>query len=274
MLTTALHCSCGAAVDLGCTNQYRDAPFHRLNNCFLPMLNAFHLAAESQGCIHAENVVSAPYAVFFLRLMFPSSNATILIHPLRWNFTARAFPPPPRRRCGSSAVIRAMDDNRASRKLLPRYMNIPSLVSFAFARPFEYNVLVLRQRTRRFLDEVRLLRSLRETTGQQWQTYKGSETVEDLRLFRSARTAVGFHGAGLMNMVFSQAPLPQVYEVTTRLNGGKLWRSYLGKIVRTWNSRARGVVHVVPLQPSQHGHRSLRLLSSACHHLLLRASQS
>ena len=142
-----------------------------------------------------------------------------------------------------------MDDNRASRKLLPRYMNIPSLVSFAFARPFEYNVLVLRQRTRRFLDEVRLLRSLRETTGQQWQTYKGSETVEEtLRLFRSARTAVGFHGAGLMNMVFSQAPLPQVYEVTTRLNGGKLWRSYLGKIVRTWNSRASGVVHVVPLQ--------------------------
>ena len=59
-------CNCTHAIDLGCDNRYRGTYFHRLNNCFFPMVQAFDAAARNNGCIFAEDIVAAPFASVFL----------------------------------------------------------------------------------------------------------------------------------------------------------------------------------------------------------------
>ena len=242
-------CNCSASVDLGCSHQFRDTPFHRLNNCFFPMLNAFYRAAIHDGCIHAEMPGPAPFARVFLRFAFPSSHAQLLSHPLRWNRSARAFPIPPTRYCGQMTVPRAqVNQPGISAELLSRLTRSEGLNN---PHAEQYSVLVLRQRTRRFADEAALLKQLQERGRGRWLTYFGTEPVtETLKTFSGASAVVGYHGAGLLNVVFSRARDPRVHELTTfiDLKHSKRWRSYIGFIAHQWNSKVLASVQTIPLK--------------------------
>ena len=222
-----------------CRNVFRTAPFHRLHNCLFPMLNAFDAAAKASGCIYAEAGVSAPFVQAFLHSVFPESLSSLRVHQVGdWNRTTNSYPMPPQQQCSLYLVPHAATSpkellRRATRRLLPRYMSAPDLASSDF-----HNILVTRQRTRRFVHERGLLARLRTTTNLIWHAYTGAEpVVATLRLFGNARTVVGFHGAGLLNMAFSRAPRPHVHELSTfiSLDSSKRWRSYLGDTVTVWN---------------------------------------
>jgi hypothetical protein len=116
----------------------------------------------------------------------------------------------------------------------------------------QHNVIVFRHNTRRFRNEKALLAQLRtQSPDQIWRVYHGWETVaETLRLFGAAHASIGFHGAGLINMVFSQTPCPHVHELTTlrRVGSSDRWRSYIGTIVKTWNPRVHKTIQTIPLE--------------------------
>ncbi len=241
-------CNCSASVDLGCSNKFRDTPFHRLNNCFFPMLHAFFRAAIHDGCIHAETPGPASVARVFLQFAFPSSHAQLLSHSLRWNRSLGAFPTPPTRYCGKMAVPRAQVNQPSEvAELLGRLMQSEGLTN---PHAGQYSVLVLRKRTRRFANEAALLKQLREHGKRRWLTYFGTEPVtETLKTFSGASAVIGYHGAGLLNIVFSRARHPRVHELTTfiDLKHSKRWRSYVGFIAHKWNPKVLASVQTIPL---------------------------
>jgi hypothetical protein len=242
---SASHCNCTAAIDLGCTNRFRDAPFHALNNCFFPMLHAFHQAALHNGCIHADDRVSAPFAAAFLLHAFPKSRARLYSHTLTWNRNTASFRAPPPRRCVQLVVPRATQNSaKTSANILRYYMQTVINV-----RKSWFSIIVFRKRTRRFRDEDDIVRRL-QGHGRGWLTYHGTESVvETLRMFGGADTVVGYHGAGLLNVAFSLADRPLVHEITTfyDLKSSKRWRSYVGSAARKWNGRVRQSIQAIPL---------------------------
>ena len=237
-------CSCTHAVDLGCSNQYRDAPFHRLNNCFFPILAAFEQAARNHGCVHAESLVAAPFAAAFLQAVHARSRAQVITHALRRNSTT-----PPTWTCDGHAIPRATQNQpRVTSRLLLSYMRAHAFVDAAEGR--SYSVLVQRERTRRFMDDVGILRQL-QSQGQRWMVYRGVEPVlTTLRMFGGASAVVGYHGAGLLNVVFSRADRPRLHELSTfrDLNSTIRWRAYIGKIARSWRGLTHATVQFVPLR--------------------------
>ena len=78
-------CNCTSAVDLGCSHPFRDSSF-ATNNCFFPMLQAFHIAAVHNGCIHAEKPIALA-AVLAPRVAAIST--TIYSHTFRWDHDPR-----------------------------------------------------------------------------------------------------------------------------------------------------------------------------------------
>ena len=238
-------CNCTSAVDLGCNNPFRDTAFHRLNNCFFPMLQAFHYAAIHNGCIHAEKPVSAPFANLFLHSTLPRSRAKIYSHTLQWDYRKGAFPAPQIHFCGSHVVPRAATNHpRITASILSIYMHV-----FMGEHEDWHSVLVLRQRTRRFTDEDAILRNL-NVNGRRWHVYRGFEPLaQTLRIFGGAKEVVGYHGAGLLNVVFSRFDTPRVHEISTfrDLKGRRQWRAYVGAIARKWNPRVHQTIQRIPL---------------------------
>jgi hypothetical protein len=236
-------CNCIHAVDLACTHPFKDAHFHRLHNCFLPMLDAFDKALAQNACIHAERDSTAPFAYLFLKQS--GSKAHLNVHERLWNSRAKTFPPPQTRWCGNITVPTAtINEPSVSAILLQKYMN-------ALMKPKKvHSVIVLRKRTRRFMDERRLLFKLRKSE-QAWEVYRGTEPLlATLNLFGAAQAVAGYHGAGLLNVVFSLSPRPRVHEITTfsRINSTSRWRAYVGDVARHWNSKIKRSIQMIPLE--------------------------
>ena len=242
-------CNCSASVDLSCLHPFKDAYFHRLNNCFFPVLHAFVDAALQDGCIYAETPGTAPVAEAFLQLTFRGSRAQLFSRPAVWDKSLNGFPVPPTRQCKNVQVPRAAPNREwAVSGLLSRLMQIKYMTT---PRAEQYSVLVLRQKTRRFANGPKILKQLRERGEKRWLSYFGTESVkETLKLFSGASAVLGYHGAGLLNVVFSRAPVPRVHELTTfvDLEQTKKWRSYIGGVAHRWNTRVVASTQAIPLK--------------------------
>ena len=126
-----------------------------------------------------------------------------------------------------------------------------------------YRVLVLRHTTLVFTRPRELLERLQATSAP-WRVYHGNEPLlATMRLFGHADVVSGYHGAGLINAVFSRHPCLRLHEVDTysSLNASQharrrnasstadAWRGYLGRMVQRWKPRVRISLQLVPLEP-------------------------
>ena len=99
------------------------------------------------------------------------------------------------------------------------------------------------------LNELDARTRLKNKTAISWHEYIGNESIlATMRLFNAAQFIVGYHGAGLLNCIFSRVEHPHVYEITTfmDLNSTKSWRSYVGATCRSWNPAVRVVIQKLP----------------------------
>lgn len=215
------------------------------------MLQAFDSAARHGGCIFAENLVAAPFASIFLQHSQPLSRSELYSHSLRWDHVKRGFPPSPAHHCaGTTVVPRAMvNQPSATTIILHGYMRAPGLMNIQHS----VSILVLRQTTRRFIRGRHVMQMLQDLTpGRRWMAYMGVESVyETLRMFGGSDTVVGYHGAGLINSIFSRAERPHVHELTTfcDLESKRRWRAYLGYAAQRWNPGIITSVQALRLEP-------------------------
>ena len=90
-------------------------------------------------------------------------------------------------------------------------------------RAHRHIVLVQRSGTRAFDDIDQLSTSLASTSQRPVRIYSGNESVSaTLDLFASASAVVGFHGAGLVNSLYTPSPVC-LMEVSTHLDNGTRW---------------------------------------------------
>lgn len=279
-------CSCAAAANLTCLYHYKTATFHRLHHCFLPHLIAFDAAVRAGGCIFAERNVDAALFKAFLDAYRASYATTARVvslskaaRPSHSSSAARWWRPSisSAASCGKSPA-RGGTTASGAPATLAWYMSLRALQSTPVPSA-PYRILVQRNGGMRVFDRPTALLAALRATSPRWRTYHGNESLLDtLRLFGDADVVFGFHGAGLMNAVFSRQPCVRVHELTTyaslgaeaRLNAsgydvqtdGRLvvhgghgmperyvWRSYVGRMAHRWNPRVRYSVHVLRLEP-------------------------
>ena len=244
--TTYFHhmCSCRHTVDFTCSHVYRNAFFHRLNNCVLPMLRHLNETFVYGDCLLAESHVVFPFAQLMSHVLHPTSTLRLYALSTRWNRASHALVTQ-RHPCRTHAIQAHQSSPHQSWKVLARLT-----ASMGDQTKAWQNVLVTRLRTRRFLEEDELFRALSGSATDPWVRYDGSASLRmTVLLFSRAQHVVGFHGAGLLNALFSRHPRPHVHEISTFIDTDSRlkWRHYVGRIARRWNGAIRVTTQFIPL---------------------------
>lgn len=243
-------CSCNHVVDFTCNHVYRNAFFHRLNNCVFPTLKHLnHTLSHSNHnhCLLAEDKVVFPFAQLMLQILFPTSNIKLVSLSIGRNRTSKVLITQ-KHSCQSKAI-------RAYKNRPRESMLVLGSITEALQREYKqykwHNILILRKRTRRFTNEHKLFRTLQQHTNTKWIQYDGSQTLKrTVFMFSYAHHILGFHGAGIINAAFSRHAKPHIHEISTFNDTSEQfkWRHYNGQIVKRWNAKVHVTTQFISLK--------------------------
>lgn len=129
------------------------------------------------------------------------------------------------------------------------YEIIEKLMSISSIRvPSRSHILYIRrlpERKRSFVNDTKLIDALSRSGSCAVKVFDGSGSVKDtISLFRGASAVVGYHGAGLANVVFALNGTV-VVEVTTYtdMNGTHSWRTNMEKVTQ-WGTYVKHIIHI------------------------------
>ena len=217
-----------APADLICMAKFGAAFFHQLIDCFMPLLPLIARlnSASSRACIN--EFMHPVYRILAPRIELGLCNST-----------GNALERKNQHRIIASHAIQnggaILDDLLSG---LPIRLH---------AFTCTHVVLILRRNgSRRFkVDDERALIDTLQRNGMLVSIYDGGTSLLDtIALFRSADAVVGWHGAGMANVVFCRNGT-KVIEITTYkdLNQTRSWRTDIKKVT-AWRKYAKLVVRV------------------------------
>lgn len=200
-------------MDLVCRNRHDGGYYHQIVDCLMPQLPLL-LALNAQG----GSACVSTWMTRWMTTLF--ANVSIVNNCTTREGWEETVP----------AVVSSRYDGMAN-----------ALRPFVRDRLQDTIVVIRRLRTRRILEEADLVRAL--TTCGPVVVFDGTESLRrTVDLFRNARVVVGYHGAGLANIVFSRNGTVLI-ELTTYVRGTRSWRVNTPSVTK-WGSFHSYVIHI------------------------------
>ena len=251
----------GSVLDLSCSAHTRAAAYHRIHDCLVPNFDVIEAALAANGSSDTVLLVP-PYLAQFVDLLLPKSGPDAL-------FLARLdLPVRDRDACvlstSTTRVLFGLGRKKITRaELMSRGTRFRTLAHHRAGLHQGPGVMSHRRPTvllvdrsisarRNFIDSAQLSNAISAgLRGSRISTYFGNETTaETVRLFANAQVVFGFHGAGLINVVFCKARAV-VVELTFLLDEGvanpRPFRTNGLAVLRMAAEQLHWLIHALPV---------------------------